>query len=793
MNGLKLGVSARLMTGLAALTIFAGAAVLLAVTSFGQFRTSFDRVASTQLNAMMAAAQLKQESEAVTGLAPGLLAQGYDQGSLLAFSTMAYTRQTALQQLIEKLRIYAAGTPEIESIQTASQALFSNADELSTAIFARANVEASLQKSLSAMSIHYQDSQRLASGHSSTGNAAQWSGQLGTLSALVLHVLSLRDRTQLQYTEIEADKILSNAAAFSQASGSEAITALVDKVHETIRGAQGIFRMQGQKLDLEREVKHLLDQNDAAARNLVSAVDGLVGQIQSDIAGQNNNLGDLLASRSQIMFALAISGLIGALAIATYFQKSVVGRVNKLRQAMRSGRTTEAVELARGHDEISEMARAFIHFVGEIDRRDEAVRKSQQRLTNAIESISDGFSLYDSDDVLVTCNSHYRSMLYHGMEDLVQPGQRFESIIRSAAEKGLIPDALGRVDDWVSRRVMQHRRPKATTVQQRSDGRWIEIRETRAESGDAVAIYTDITERKNFENQLQEEKQRTDEANQLAMERNRMLEGLSAKLSKYLSPQVYDSIFAGRQEVAIESKRKKLTIFFSDIADFTETTDNLESEQVTELLNSYLTEMSRIALQFGATVDKYVGDAILIFFGDPESRGVKEDATACVEMAIAMQRRMMELQAGWLERGLERPFQLRIGINTGFCTVGNFGSEDRMDYTIIGSEVNLAARLQAHTPLGGILLAHETYALVRDSVNCTERDPIQVKGFAKPVRNYAVLGIHSDINGADIARLEASISRLQRDLNELEPAARNHIIAMLQNTFGSADKTSTKE
>ena len=155
---------------------------------------------------------------------------------------------------------------------------------------------------------------------------------------------------------------------------------------------------------------------------------------------------------------------------------------------------------------------------------------------------------------------------------------------------------------------------------------------------------------------------------------NRKLEGLSQQLSKYLSPQIYASIFSGQQAAEISTQRKKLTIFFSDIADFTQTTDGLESEELTGLLNHYLTEMSEIALRHGATIDKYIGDAILAFFGDPESRGAREDALACVRMAIAMQRRMRELQHEWRNVGSEKPFQLRIGINTGFCTVGNFGS-----------------------------------------------------------------------------------------------------------------------
>ena len=180
---------------------------------------------------------------------------------------------------------------------------------------------------------------------------------------------------------------------------------------------------------------------------------------------------------------------------------------------------------------------------------------------------------------------------------------------------------------------------------------------------------------------------------------------LSTKLSKYLSPQVYSSIFTGQRSVEIASNRKKLTVFFSDIVDFTATTDDLESEELTALLNRYLTEMSKIALEHGATIDKYIGDAILLFFGDPETKGIKEDAIACVSMAIAMQRRMRELQSEWRDAGLEKPFQLRIGISTGYCTVGNFGSDDRMDYTIIGNEVNLASRLQSHAEPGGILSA----------------------------------------------------------------------------------------
>ena len=188
-------------------------------------------------------------------------------------------------------------------------------------------------------------------------------------------------------------------------------------------------------------------------------------------------------------------------------------------------------------------------------------------------------------------------------------------------------------------------------------------------------------------------------------------------------------------------KRRELTIFFSDLKDFTQTTADLQPEDMTYLLNSYLDEMSSIALEYGATIDKFVGDAMLMFFGDPESQGVKEDALRCVRMAIAMQRRMADLQARWRNRGYEHPLRMRVGINSGFCNVGNFGSSRRMDYTVIGAEVNLAARLEQACEPDGILLSFETYALVQDEILAVEQPLVALKGIHRDVRTFAVTGI----------------------------------------------------
>lgn len=219
---------------------------------------------------------------------------------------------------------------------------------------------------------------------------------------------------------------------------------------------------------------------------------------------------------------------------------------------------------------------------------------------------------------------------------------------------------------------------------------------------------------------------------------NDFLAALSLKISRYISPQVYKSIFSGQKDVTIHTERKKLTIFFSDIQNFTATTERLQPEQITQLLNEYFTEMSAIAQEHGGTIDKFIGDAMLIFFGDPDTKGDRMDAQACVRMAWSMQLRLLELNAKWRAAGIEHPFKSRMGINSGYCNVGNFGSSDRMDYTIIGAEANLAARLQSIAEPGGIVISYETFALASDVITAHPLPPITMKGISREVIPYSL-------------------------------------------------------
>jgi class 3 adenylate cyclase len=416
--------------------------------------------------------------------------------------------------------------------------------------------------------------------------------------------------------------------------------------------------------------------------------------------------------------------------------------------------------------------------------RDLVEKEAQLHL--ALDNMPGALVCTDENLNVVTCNDRFTEM-YQAPKELLEPGRPYPDFLRYLAENGYYGD--GDIDTLVAERTASLRDPSGKTFEDRTpDGRIYRIRRSRVSTGGAVTVMTDITEQKRAEQELLEAKRRTEEANRLVTEKNETLEALSSKLAKYLSPQIYNSIFSGEQNVEIASKRKKLTIFFSDIAAFTETTDNLESEELTDVLNHYLTEMSTIALEYGATIDKYIGDAMLLFFGDPETKGVKEDAKACVMMAIAMQRRMRELEQEWRTRGLERPFRIRMGICTGFCTVGNFGSRDRMDYTIIGNEVNLAARLETAAEPGSVLLAHETNSLVQDIVLTEEQPQMTVKGFVRPINNYKVVGTYDEL--VDEGRVVLQERDGFRVLVDLTKQDRSEAIAALEEVLSQLKNSS---
>ena len=207
------------------------------------------------------------------------------------------------------------------------------------------------------------------------------------------------------------------------------------------------------------------------------------------------------------------------------------------------------------------------------------------------------------------------------------------------------------------------------------------------------------------------------------------------ELRRYLSPHIADRILSDGSDLSKISHRKLMTVLFSDIRGFSDLTDSLEPEEITFLLNNYLSEMTKLIYRYEGTLDKIIGDGIMVFFGDPVS--IPDHAQRAVLLAIDMQKKIDQLRDEWLSYGYD--LNIGIGINTGYMTVGNIGSEFHRDYTVIGNQVNVAARLEQMARPGEILISQRTYSKAKDVATTEEAGTVRLKGIHSPVAVYRVL------------------------------------------------------
>ena len=217
----------------------------------------------------------------------------------------------------------------------------------------------------------------------------------------------------------------------------------------------------------------------------------------------------------------------------------------------------------------------------------------------------------------------------------------------------------------------------------------------------------------------------------------------TGELRRFLPQAVADELLAGGLEADEGLSRRKITALFADMVGFTDLSESLEPEELAEVLNEYLREMAALAVSHNGTLVDFAGDGVFVVYGAPASSEEDVHALEAVRTAVAMRVRVRELAAALRRRGIPADLQIRVGINTGHCTVGVFGSDLMRAYKAIGFTVNIAARLQSEGDPGSILCGFRTYALAEEHVRGVRREPLALKGAARPIEAWEIIELNT--------------------------------------------------
>ena len=248
--------------------------------------------------------------------------------------------------------------------------------------------------------------------------------------------------------------------------------------------------------------------------------------------------------------------------------------------------------------------------------------------------------------------------------------------------------------------------------------------------------------------------------------------------STYLAPSVVAQLIKSPEKLVLGGEDRVITAFFSDVQGFTSISEKLTPKELVDLLNEFLTEMTEVILGYEGTVDKFEGDAIIAFFGAPNI--LEDHALRACKACIDMQKRLVELRTKW--KAEKRPeLKMRIGLNTGSAVVGNMGSKNRMDYTMMGDAVNTAARLEGVNKLYGTytMISDSTYIPAKDEIFVRELDSVNVVGKGEPVGVYELLGYSMEIDDKLRSVVERYTQGLRAYRNQSWDEAIGHFSATL--------------
>jgi class 3 adenylate cyclase/PAS domain-containing protein len=411
--------------------------------------------------------------------------------------------------------------------------------------------------------------------------------------------------------------------------------------------------------------------------------------------------------------------------------------------------------------------------ITEQKRAEQSLAEKEAQLHVALDNMPGALVYTDEDLNIVVCNERFKEM-YGAPRELLQPGRFYPDFLRYLAANGYY--GAGDVDVLVADRVESLRSPSGRSFEDHTpDGRWLRIRRRRAAVGGAVTVMTDITEQKQAERELVEAKQRTEEANKMVIEKNRILEGLYAeiqdknrqveeqaaqlaewnttlesrvaeqvsqigrysRLTRFLSPKISDLIMSGETDDPLKTRRAEITVVYLDLRGFTSFTETAEPEEVMSVLRQYHAELGHLVIAYDGTIEHIAGDGLMVLFNAPMP--VENHELQAIRMALAMRESLTTLSLSWRKRGHELGFG--AGIAGGYVTIGTIGFEQRLDYGAIGPACNMAARLCGEATDKQILISPRVLSKVEAHIEVEPVGDLVLKGFQRPVPAYNILGI----------------------------------------------------
>ena len=556
----KLGVRGRLLLAFLSISAFAVLAAIAAVYSFFKIGGALDLITEERVPVALIAQELSREAERMLAIGPAMLsATNLEEQEKL--SDQMYVTSERLNDLVNELEKTGVEPEKVASIKNLVEVVTIHVIGLDGIFLNNINLLETKESLLHELATTYDLTEqfltaqaKVTQAEASELKAALSDSDLGlesrreTLANLsdVIDTIGLLDDARSEIAAINGTLL---RVASAKVSDSETLTSAgpssdhfpalsramedslgnlesialklnsaagatlqshVENLRRFAEGRRSLFRTRSLEFDQLREAKRQLRSNVEFSRRLTEAVDDLVARTRGDIATATSQADGIQRFSTGILIAVvALSIISSSLIVWLYVGRNLLTRLTALSNSMLeiAGGNLKAEIPSGGSDELFEMSKALTIFRDTAIEVEEAnlreIADARRRLTDAIENISEGFSLYDSDDRLVVYNERYVRLLYGELGDVLKPGMEFESIIRRATERGLISNAEGRAEDWIAERLAQHRDPGEPHLQLRKDGSWIRVSETKTDDGSTVAVYTDITELKRREEEAE--------------------------------------------------------------------------------------------------------------------------------------------------------------------------------------------------------------------------------------------------------------------------------------------------